>query len=66
MASAEQNSGDDPLPTPAGCTISDASQDAIGLLGHLGTLLAHGITWVSSKPGAEGSNSLAAKAAWTR
>jgi len=29
------------LPTPAGHTIPDKSQDAIGLLGHLGTLLAH-------------------------
>jgi len=29
------------LPTPAGRTIPDTSQDAIGLLGHLGTLLAH-------------------------
>jgi len=31
----------DHLPTPAGHTISDTSQDAVGLLGHLGTLLAH-------------------------
>ena len=29
------------VPTPAGHTIPDTSQDAIGLLGHLGTLLAH-------------------------
>ena len=29
------------LPAPAGHTISDTSQDAIGLLGHVGTLLAH-------------------------
>jgi len=29
------------LPTPAGHTIPDTSQDGIGLLGHLGTLLAH-------------------------
>ena len=29
------------LPAPAGYTISGTSQDAIGLLGHLGTLLAH-------------------------
>ena len=28
-------------PAPAGCTISDTSQAAVGLLGHLGTLLAH-------------------------
>ncbi|KAK4830127.1 LOW QUALITY PROTEIN: hypothetical protein QYF61_008554 [Mycteria americana] len=33
--------GDKHFPTPAGHTISDTSQDAIGLLGHLGTLLAH-------------------------
>ncbi|KAK4819124.1 hypothetical protein QYF61_025591 [Mycteria americana] len=33
--------GHDHCPSPAGHTISDTSQDAIGLLGHLGTLLAH-------------------------
>jgi len=33
--------GHDHLPTPAGHTISDTSQDAVGLLGHLATLLAH-------------------------
>ncbi|KAK4830184.1 hypothetical protein QYF61_008975 [Mycteria americana] len=33
--------GDDRFPSPAGHMISDTSQDAIGLLGHLGTLLAH-------------------------
>ncbi|KAK4830680.1 hypothetical protein QYF61_012849 [Mycteria americana] len=33
--------GDDRFPSPAGHTISDTSQDAIGFLGHLGTLLAH-------------------------
>ncbi|KAK4824165.1 hypothetical protein QYF61_011292, partial [Mycteria americana] len=32
---------DDHFPTPAGHTIPDTSQDAVGLLGHLGTLLAH-------------------------
>ncbi|KAK4825857.1 hypothetical protein QYF61_003131 [Mycteria americana] len=31
--------GDDHFPSPAGYTISDTSQDDIGLLGHLGTLL---------------------------
>ncbi|KAK4810193.1 hypothetical protein QYF61_010966 [Mycteria americana] len=43
--------GDDHCPSPAGHTISDTSQDAIGLLGHLGTLLAHiqVLTIVSSK-----------------
>ncbi|KAK4813467.1 hypothetical protein QYF61_006258 [Mycteria americana] len=33
--------GHDHCPTPAGHAISDTSQDAIGFLGHLGTLLAH-------------------------
>ncbi|KAK4810039.1 hypothetical protein QYF61_005102 [Mycteria americana] len=33
--------GHDHFPSPAGHTISDTSQDAICLLGHLGTLLAH-------------------------
>ncbi|KAK4833084.1 hypothetical protein QYF61_027750 [Mycteria americana] len=33
--------GDDHFPSPAGHTIPDTSQDAIGLPGHLGTLLAH-------------------------
>ncbi|KAK4813572.1 hypothetical protein QYF61_010497 [Mycteria americana] len=33
--------GHDHFPSPAGHTISDTSQDAIGLLGHLGTLPAH-------------------------
>ncbi|KAK4832565.1 hypothetical protein QYF61_024065 [Mycteria americana] len=33
--------GHDHFPTPAGHTISGTSQDAIGFLGHLGTLLAH-------------------------
>lgn len=32
---------DDYLPAPAVCTTSDTSQDAIGLIGHLGTLVAH-------------------------
>ncbi|KAK4816937.1 hypothetical protein QYF61_025433 [Mycteria americana] len=36
-----QVQGHDHFPSPAGHTISDTSQDAIGLLGHLGTLLAH-------------------------
>jgi len=36
-----QVQGHDHLPTPAGHTIPGTSQDAIGLLGHLGTLLAH-------------------------
>jgi len=29
------------FPTPAGHTIPDTSQDAVGFFGHLGTLLAH-------------------------
>ncbi|KAK4818581.1 hypothetical protein QYF61_015381 [Mycteria americana] len=33
--------GHDHVPSPAGHTIFDTSQDAIGFLGHLGTLLAH-------------------------
>ncbi|KAK4818842.1 LOW QUALITY PROTEIN: hypothetical protein QYF61_020061 [Mycteria americana] len=33
--------GHDHFPSPAGHTISDTSQDAIGLLGHLGTLPGH-------------------------
>ncbi|KAK4832542.1 hypothetical protein QYF61_023874 [Mycteria americana] len=33
--------GHDYFPTPDGHTIPDTSQDAIGFLGHLGTLLAH-------------------------
>ncbi|KAK4819028.1 hypothetical protein QYF61_024182 [Mycteria americana] len=33
--------GHNHFPSPAGHTISDTSQDAIGFLGHLGTLLAH-------------------------
>ncbi|KAK4825774.1 hypothetical protein QYF61_002337 [Mycteria americana] len=33
--------GHNHFPTPAGHTIFDTSQDAIGFLGHLGTLLAH-------------------------
>jgi len=33
--------GHDNLPTPAGHTVPDTSQDAVGLLGHVGTLLAH-------------------------
>ncbi|KAK4814695.1 LOW QUALITY PROTEIN: hypothetical protein QYF61_025521 [Mycteria americana] len=33
--------GHDHCPSPAGHAIPDTSQDAIGLLGHLGTLLAH-------------------------
>ena len=36
-----QVQGHDHLPAPAGHTIPDRSQDAVGLLGHLGTLLAH-------------------------
>ena len=42
--------GHDHLPTPAGHTIPDTSQDAIGLLGHLGTLLAHVQSAVSQHP----------------
>ena len=34
--------GKENLPRPAGHTLLDAPQDAIGLLGNQGTLLAHG------------------------
>ncbi|GAB0175616.1 hypothetical protein GRJ2_000026800 [Grus japonensis] len=36
-----QIQGDNHFPSPAGHTLSDTSQDVVGLLGHLGTLLAH-------------------------
>ncbi|KAK4811279.1 hypothetical protein QYF61_023331 [Mycteria americana] len=36
-----QVQGHNHFPSPAGHTISDTSQDALDLLGHLGTLLAH-------------------------
>ncbi|KAK4823893.1 hypothetical protein QYF61_007958 [Mycteria americana] len=36
-----QVQGQDHFPSPAGHTISDTSQDAVGFLGRLGTLLAH-------------------------
>ncbi|KAK4823336.1 hypothetical protein QYF61_001613 [Mycteria americana] len=36
-----QVQGHDHFPSPAGHTVSDTSQEAIGFLGHLGTLLAH-------------------------
>ncbi|KAK4821552.1 hypothetical protein QYF61_022017 [Mycteria americana] len=42
--------GHDHCPSPAGHTISDTSQDAIGFLGHLGTLLAHIQAAVSQHP----------------
>ncbi|KAK4813127.1 hypothetical protein QYF61_011338 [Mycteria americana] len=41
MRGPNPNTGHDCCPSPAGHTISDTSRDAIGLLGHLGTLLAH-------------------------
>ncbi|KAK4816910.1 hypothetical protein QYF61_024920 [Mycteria americana] len=42
--------GHDYFPSPTGHTISDTSQDAIGFLGHLGTLLAHIQSAVSQHP----------------
>ncbi|KAK4818693.1 hypothetical protein QYF61_017914 [Mycteria americana] len=42
--------GHDHCPSPAGHTIADTSQDAIGFLGHLGTLLAHIQLAVSPHP----------------
>ena len=44
-----QVQGHDLFPTPAGDTIPDTSQDAIGV-GHLGTLLAHGQPAVDQHP----------------
>jgi len=41
VALPELSTEDQSPAAPAGCTISDTSQDAVGLLGHLGTLLAH-------------------------
>ena len=38
--SAERSPSNAHLPAPAGHTIPDTSQDAVGLLGHLGTMLA--------------------------
>ncbi|KAK4831320.1 hypothetical protein QYF61_016809 [Mycteria americana] len=45
-----QVQGHDHFPSPAGHTIPDTSQDAIGFLGHLGTLLAHVQAAVSQHP----------------
>ncbi|KAK4830676.1 hypothetical protein QYF61_012776 [Mycteria americana] len=45
-----QVQGHDHFPTPAGHAIFDTSQDAIGFLGHLGTLLAHIQADVSQHP----------------
>ncbi|KAK4820458.1 hypothetical protein QYF61_027035 [Mycteria americana] len=42
--------GDDHFPSPAGYTIPDTSQDAIGFLGHLGTLPAHVQAAVNQHP----------------
>ncbi|KAK4831521.1 hypothetical protein QYF61_018123 [Mycteria americana] len=42
--------GHDHFPSPAGHTISDTSQHAIGFLGHLGTLLAHIQATVNQHP----------------
>ncbi|KAK4819531.1 LOW QUALITY PROTEIN: hypothetical protein QYF61_006024 [Mycteria americana] len=42
--------GHDHFPSPAGHAIFDTSQEAIGLLGHLGTLLAHIQPAVSQHP----------------
>ncbi|KAK4807083.1 hypothetical protein QYF61_018424 [Mycteria americana] len=42
--------GHNHFPTPAGHTIFDTSQDAIGFLGHLGTLLAHIQLAVNQQP----------------
>ena len=42
--------GIDHCPGPAGHTVSDTSQDAIGLLGHPGTLMAHARPSVNLHP----------------
>ncbi|KAK4811468.1 hypothetical protein QYF61_010347 [Mycteria americana] len=42
--------GHDHFPSPAGHTIPDRSQDAVGLLGHLGTLSAHVQASVNQHP----------------
>ena len=42
--------GDNYFPVPAGHNISDTSQDAIGLLGHLGTLSVHVQLSISQHP----------------
>ncbi|KAK4817095.1 hypothetical protein QYF61_027926 [Mycteria americana] len=42
--------GHDHCPSPAGHTIPDTSQDAIGFLGRLGTLLAHILVSVNQHP----------------
>jgi len=41
VASPELSTGNDHLPDAAGNTITDTTQDANGILGHLGTLLVH-------------------------
>ncbi|KAK4828887.1 hypothetical protein QYF61_001445 [Mycteria americana] len=41
VVSPVPSTGDNHFPTPAGHTIPDTSQDAVGLLGHLGILPAH-------------------------
>ena len=41
---------DNNFPAPAGHTVFNTSQDAIGLLGHLGTLLAHVQSSASQHP----------------
>ncbi|KAK4828313.1 hypothetical protein QYF61_025325 [Mycteria americana] len=45
-----QAQGDNHFPSPAGHTISDTSQDAIGLCGHLDTLLAHTPPAIDQQP----------------
>ena len=54
--SPERSKGDNHLPGPAGHTTSDTTQDAIGLLGHVGTLLAHVQTRISRHPHSPGVN----------
>jgi len=43
--------GEDHLPCPAGHALFNIPQDTIGLLGHRGTLLAHGHLLATRTPG---------------
>jgi len=51
---------DDHFPAPAGNAISDISQDAISILGHLGTLLAHVLLSTDKDPQVQFLHSLSA------
>ncbi|PKU47400.1 hypothetical protein llap_2302 [Limosa lapponica baueri] len=55
--------GENNLPRPVGHTLPDAPQDTIGLLGHKGTLSAHGDPIVSRTPRSFSSEVLSSKSA---